>query len=108
MIEDKYSYRILWSEEDKEFIGLCAEFPSLSWLAGDQVAALHGIVNLVKNVVADMRKKGADIPEPLSLRKYSGRFLVRTTPDLHRRLALKASEGGVSLNRYINDVLAGL
>jgi len=26
---DKYIYRVLWPEEDEEFIGLCAEFPSL-------------------------------------------------------------------------------
>jgi len=30
---DKYTYRVTWSEEDAEYVGLCAEFPSLSWLA---------------------------------------------------------------------------
>ena len=29
---DKFTYRIMWSEEDQEFVGLCAEFPSLSWI----------------------------------------------------------------------------
>jgi hypothetical protein len=27
---DRYTYRVTWSDEDKEYIGLCAEFPSLS------------------------------------------------------------------------------
>ncbi len=27
---EKYTYRVMWSDEDEEFIGLCAEFPSLS------------------------------------------------------------------------------
>lgn len=27
-----YAYRLLWSTEDSEYVGLCAEFPSLSWL----------------------------------------------------------------------------
>lgn len=31
-----YTYRVIWSEEDQEFIGLCAEFPSLSHLDEDQ------------------------------------------------------------------------
>ena len=30
---DRYTYRITWSSEDGEHVGLCAEFPSLSWLA---------------------------------------------------------------------------
>ena len=33
---DLYSYRVQWSEEDREFVGLCTEFPSLSWLAESQ------------------------------------------------------------------------
>lgn len=105
MDANKYSYRILWSEEDKEYIGLCAEFPSLSWLADDQVEALRGIVELVKNCIADMEQNGETIPEPISSRNYSGRFVVRTTPDMHRQLVILASEAGVSLNRYINSRL---
>jgi predicted RNase H-like HicB family nuclease len=30
---DRYTYRVTWSAEDGEYVGLCAEFPSLSWLA---------------------------------------------------------------------------
>ena len=43
----KYTYRVTWSEEDGEYIGLCAEFPSLSWLARTPEAALRGIRKLV-------------------------------------------------------------
>ena len=31
--DDRYTYRVTWSEEDQEYVGLCAEFPSLNWLA---------------------------------------------------------------------------
>ena len=105
MNANKYSYRIIWSEEDQAFVGLCAEFPSLSWLADNQSEALQGIVGLVKDCVADMIQNGEAIPEPISLRHYSGRFVVRTTPDMHRQLAMMASEAGVSLNRYVNSRL---
>lgn len=30
---EKYTYQITWSEENNEFVGLCSEFPSLSWPA---------------------------------------------------------------------------
>jgi len=68
---ERYAYRVIWSEEDQEFVGLCAEMPSLSWLAPTQAAALAGIVNLAGKVVADLRKAADPIPEPLALRSYS-------------------------------------
>jgi hypothetical protein len=37
---DKYTYRVTWSDEDGEYIALCAEFPSLSWLSDTQESAL--------------------------------------------------------------------
>ena len=101
-----YSYRVLWSEEDQEFVGLCAEFPSLSHLDRDQASTLAGIVALVTDVVSDMKAAGEAAPTPIADRHYSGKFQVRTTPDLHRRLALQAAEANVSLNRIINDQLA--
>lgn len=103
----QYSYRVIWSEDDNEFIGLCAEFPSLSWMDKEQAAALSGIVNLVGDVVADMESSGEKIPQPLSLQKYSGKFMIRTTPELHRQLATMAMESGVSLNRLVNSKLLG-
>jgi len=51
---DRYTYRVTWSEEDKEYVGLCAEFPSLSWLADTQEEALRGIKNVVAEVRRDM------------------------------------------------------
>jgi len=33
LTDDRYTYRVIWSEEDCEHVGLCAEFPSLSWMA---------------------------------------------------------------------------
>jgi len=54
---DRYTYRVTWSEDDKEYVGLCAEFPSLSWLAKIPELALKGIREIVKGVIEDMRHK---------------------------------------------------
>lgn len=101
-----YCYRVIWSEEDREFVGLCAEYPSLSHLDEDQVSALTGIVALVTDVASDMEANGETPPASIANRHYSGKFQVRTTPDLHRRLALRAAEANLSLNRIVNDQLA--
>lgn len=103
---DRYTYRVTWSEEDNEYVGLCAEFPSLSWLASTPEAALRGIRKVVGDVVADLEAKGELVPEPIATKQYSGKFLVRVPPELHRRLALEAAEAGVSLNRIASKKLA--
>lgn len=101
-----YAYRVIWSSEDSEFVGLCAELPSLSWLASSQSEALAGIVKVATDAVADMQAHGEHVPEPISERQYSGKFQVRIPPERHRQLAIQAAEAGVSLNRLISDRLA--
>jgi len=104
-VTDHYTYRITWSAEDGEHIGLCAEFPSLSWVAATPAEALAGIRKLVGGVLADMKTTGESPPEPLSERAYSGKFVVRIPPATHRELAIKAAEEGISLNRLVNSRL---
>lgn len=101
-----YTYRVTWSSEDEEFVGLCAEFPSLSHLDKNQLDALAGITELVKDVVSEMEANGENPPEPIADTEYTGKFQVRTTPSLHRQLVMEASEQKVSLNRHINAKLA--
>jgi predicted HicB family RNase H-like nuclease len=103
---DKYTYRVTWSEEDEEFIGLCAEFASLSWLAETPEEALNGIRKVVRNCIKDMASSGEDVPPALATKNYSGKFMVRVPPDVHRKLAVKAAESGVSLNRIASVKLA--
>ena len=52
--KDRYTYRVMWSEADEEYVGLCAEFPSLSWLAESPAESLQGIRQVVADVVTDM------------------------------------------------------
>ena len=102
----KYEYAIWWSEEDEEFVGTCMEFPSLSWLDKSRTKALNGIVRLVGEIVRDLEATGEHIPEPLSVRKYSGKFQLRTSPQMHARLVRGAAEHGLSLNSFVNQKLA--
>jgi predicted HicB family RNase H-like nuclease len=103
---DRYTYRVTWSEDDNEYVGLCAEFPSLSWLAKTPGAALKGIRKLVEDVVKDMRNEGEAVPEPIACRHYSGKFMIRVPPQVHRKLAIQAAESGVSLNRLASSKLS--
>ena len=102
----RYTYRVTWSEEDEKHVGLCAEFPSLSWLEKTPEKALLGIRRLVKESIADMLKNHELAPEPISTKAFSGKFMVRIPPHTHRTLAIQAAESGISLNRLVSSKLS--
>jgi predicted HicB family RNase H-like nuclease len=106
-VDDHYSYRVGWSPEDDAYVGTVIEFPSLSWVDADRTTAFAGIQRLVADVVADMVAEGETPPPALADRTYSGRFVVRVPPELHRRLAIEAAEQHVSLNRLASMRLVG-
>ena len=103
---DRYTYRLTWSEDDTEYVGLCAEFPSLSWLAATPEAALKGVRKMVADVVQDMEANKEVVPEPIACRRYSGKFMVRIPPEVHRSLAIQSAESRVSLNRIVSSKLS--
>ena len=55
---DHYTYRVTWSVDDNEYVGLCTEFPSLSWLASTPDKAFSGIRQLVWDCLTDMETTG--------------------------------------------------
>ncbi len=40
------------------------------------------------------------------MRSYSGKFMIRVPPEVHRKPALKAAENGISLNRLASAKLS--
>jgi predicted HicB family RNase H-like nuclease len=106
METNHYTYRVTWSAEDGEHVGLCAEFPSLSWLAATPEKALAGIRKVVREAVVEMETAGEPVPAPLAEKHFSGEFRVRIPPHLHRSLAVEAAEQGISLNRLASAKLA--
>jgi len=106
LANDHYTYRVTWSEEDCEYAGLCAEFPSLSWLAETPEEALKGIRGVVAEVVDDLKRNSEPVPEPLATKQYTGKFMVRVPPEIHRQLVIQAAESRVSLNRLVSARLS--
>ncbi|QQU26463.1 toxin-antitoxin system HicB family antitoxin [Corynebacterium ulcerans] len=101
-----YTYQVSWSEGDGEYVATVVEFPSLSWLDADRQQAECGLLDPVSEVVGDMEANGEIVPEPLRSRSYSGKFNVRTSSSLHRRLVIVAKSEGISFNALINQKLA--
>jgi predicted HicB family RNase H-like nuclease len=100
---DRYTYRVTWSDDDQEYVGLCTEFPSLSWLDKTPESALKGIRKTIESVINDI---GEEAPQPIAGKRYSGKFMVCVPSDIHRNLAIQASEAGASLNRIVGAKLS--
>jgi predicted HicB family RNase H-like nuclease len=98
---DHYTYRVTWSEEEQQFLGLCSEMPSLSAFADDRFEAMKQIIEVVKTSVAWIMEEGQEAPQPIATGTYKGNFSVRTTPEKHREIVLAAAESHVSMNQYV-------
>ena len=106
-VSEHYTYRVRWSVEDASYVGTVAEMPSLSWAADDRAKAFARIQRLAEEVVEDMTATSETPPLAIADRTYSGKFMVRVPPEVHRQLALEASEQNVSLNRLAASRLIG-
>lgn len=65
---EKYTYRVLWSEERQRYVGVCTEFSDLSYEAKTHVGALSGVIARVREELENRRRSGGVIPEPLAIR----------------------------------------
>lgn len=98
---EKYTYRIEWSEEDNTHIARCLEFPSLA-AHGDTVKiALLEIEKVVSETIKWIKEDNEPIPEPLGLKSFKGKLSLRISSELHRKLAIKSKEEGISINQLI-------
>lgn len=47
------SVRVFWSAEDGQWVAVCSEFPSLSWIDKDKHEAVKGMERLLAEVDED-------------------------------------------------------
>ena len=79
-----------------------AVVPSLCWgvHGNDEAKVYSELCTAVEEMVELIHSDGHDMPEPLGAKKFSGKFVLRVEPAVHRRLVLKAQAAGESLNTY--------
>jgi len=102
-----YTYRVGWSPHHREYSGSCVELPFLRREAPTAQEAVAAVEAAVDEHVADMQECGGTPPMPIADRRYSGTIVVRTSPELHRRLAMEAAEERVSMNQWVVQKLSG-
>ena len=96
-----YLKLVEWSEEDGCFVGRCPELFLGGVHGAEEAKVYQELCAVVADVLASKEKHGDPLPEPLAGKKFSGKFILRTSPDLHRALAIRALQAGDSLNNYV-------
>jgi predicted HicB family RNase H-like nuclease len=100
---NRYTYRVEWSSEYGEYVGRCLELPWLSQWAPTVQKAIGSVEQAVDDYLAE---REGSVPPPITERRFSGKFLVRTSPALHARLTVEAAEQNVSMNQWVGQKLA--
>jgi predicted HicB family RNase H-like nuclease len=101
----RYAKFVEWSDEDQCFIGRCPELMGGGVHGNDEAKVYKELCEAVEEWVELLHKDGAPLPGPLAGKKFSGKFVLRVEPALHRRLAAKALAAGESLNSYCAKTL---
>jgi predicted HicB family RNase H-like nuclease len=102
----RYPKFVEWSDEDGCFVGMCPSLMFGGVHGRDEAKVYAELCHAVEEVVEILETDGHPLPEPLAKKTFSGKFVVRVEPALHRRLALKALAAGESLNSYCVKALA--
>jgi predicted HicB family RNase H-like nuclease len=102
----RYAKFVEWSDEDQCFIGRCPEL-TFGGVHGSDEANVYGeLCEVVEEWIDLLHRDGVPLPEPLAAKSFSGKFVLRVEPAIHRRLAAKALAAGESLNSYCVKTLA--
>jgi predicted HicB family RNase H-like nuclease len=96
----RYAKFVEWSEEDGCFIGRCPELMLGGVHGHDEAAVYAELCTAVQEMVELIYVDGHEMPHPLGTKEFSGKFVLRVEPAIHRRLAAKALAAGESLNSY--------
>ena len=90
-----------WSEEDQVFIGSAPPLIGRCCHGKDEARVYRELCQIVEEWMAIYAQDKRQLPEPSAGREYSGKFILRTSPEHHRLLALRALQAGNSLNAYV-------
>jgi predicted HicB family RNase H-like nuclease len=96
----RYAKFVEWSDEDKCFIGRCPELMLGGVHGNDEAKVYAELCAAVEEMIELIHADGQEMPQPLGSKGFSGKFVLRVEPALHRRLAAKALAAGESLNTY--------
>jgi len=97
-----YAARIEYSDEDKCFVGHIAGIRDIVGFHGESVKSLLAAFREAVDDYLETCEKAGISPK----RSYSGKMMLRISPELHAEFMMKAEASGKSLNQWASEALA--
>ncbi len=101
-----YTKFVEWSEEDNCFVGSAPPLIGPCCHGKNEAKVYAELCQIVEEWIEIFDEDGRPLPEALGKKQYSGKFVLRLEPALHRRLAAKAIAAGESLNSFCVKTLS--
>ena len=102
MTYKNYAAKIEYSDEDDCFIGHIAGINDIVGFHGESVSELHSAFEEAVDDYLHTCKKAGRAPQ----KPYSGRLMLRLSPEIHAKIAISAEIHGKSINSWVTEVLA--
>jgi predicted HicB family RNase H-like nuclease len=98
-----YNAKVEFEPDDHAFHGHVVGIKDVVHFQGATVASLEkAFRESVDDYLAFCKKRGEKPDRP-----YSGKLVFRTSPEVHRRLAVAAELAGKSLNQFLEEAALG-
>jgi predicted RNase H-like HicB family nuclease len=102
----RYLKLVEWSDKDDCFVGSAPPIIGPCCHGRTETEVMAQLSTIVGEWVRIMLADGHPLPAGTAGKKYSGQFVVRIAPELHKKASLKALARGESLNQFVATTLA--
>ncbi len=102
---DKYLKIVEWSEEDQSYIGSVPGWIGKCCHGDNEEKVYKELCKIVDEWIEIYQADSMALPPSTAEKKYSGKFVMRIDPELHKILTLKALNAGESLNNFCRRLL---
>ena len=105
---DAYLKLVEWSAEEQCYVGSAPPLIGPCCHGDDEAKVYRQLCEIVDEWIAIHEEDGKVLPESMvpPSKKFSGRFVLRVDPQLHKALAVRSVREGKSLNAYVAEKLA--
>ena len=102
----RYLKIVEWSDEDNCFVGRCPGLFAGGVHGNDEAEVYRELCEAAEEWVANLDTDGKPLPPATAGKTYSGKFVVRVSPELHQKAAMKAMARNESLNQFVASALS--
>ena len=102
----RYLKIVEWSDADRCFVGRCPGLFLGGCHGADESKVYKKLCQLVEQHIAEALAKKEPLPPGTAGKSYSGKFVVRISPELHQKASIQALSRGESLNQFVSEAIA--